>query len=179
MSRQPSPVPRRRVLREAPAPGEPAPYSYLPAGVLEPGSGWRTTSLRLGSAGPGTVHALGVRLTGRAGAAVAWRLGALAVRDTAGSPAAPSGLTVIGTATTDGATAVRLSWRRATGRVRHYELHRRFPEGKREFLGGTCGTAFYVPGLRPAPGEPAARLEVRAVHELFTVSKPSTTQLPW
>ena len=166
-------------LRDAPSPGEPAPYSFLPAGTLAPGSGWRTTSLRLGSLGPGTLHALGVRLTGRGGAAAAWRLGALAVRDATGSPAAPAGLRVTGTATEDGTTAVRLSWRRAPGPVRHYELYRRFPDGTREFLGGTCGTAFYVPGLRRARNEPAARLEVRAVHELFTVSQPSRTQLPW
>ncbi|MGW7637915.1 endo-beta-N-acetylglucosaminidase [Streptomyces decoyicus] len=166
-------------LRDAPSPGEPAPYSFLPAGTLAPGSGWRTTSLRLGSLGPGTLHALGVRLTGRGGAAAAWRLGALAIRDATGSPAAPTGLKVTGTATADGATAVRLNWRRAPGPVRHYELYRRFPDGTREFLGGTCGTAFYVPGLRRARNEPAARLEVRAVHELFTVSQPSRTQLPW
>ncbi|MFC9230160.1 hypothetical protein ACFTZI_14565 [Streptomyces decoyicus] len=121
----------------------------------------------------------GVRLTGRGGAAVAWRLGALAVRDTTGSPAAPSGLKVTDTATADGATAVRLSWRRAPGPVRRYELYRRFPDGTREFLGGTCGTAFYVPGLRRARNEAAARIEVRAVHEPFTVSQPSRTQLPW
>ncbi|MEU8994549.1 endo-beta-N-acetylglucosaminidase [Streptomyces caniferus] len=166
-------------LREAPAPGEPAPYAYLPAGTLEPGAGWRTTSLRLGSLGPGTLHAVGVRLTGRGGTAVAWRLGALAVREVIASPAAPSGLQVIGSATTDGATAVRLSWRRAPGPVRHYELYRRFPDGRREFLGGTCGTAFYAAGLRRAAKEPSACLEVRAVHELFTVSKPSRTRLPW
>ncbi|MGA5561072.1 endo-beta-N-acetylglucosaminidase [Streptomyces platensis] len=165
--------------RDAPAPGEPAPYDHLPAGTLEPGDGWRTVSLRLGALGTGTLHALGVRLTGRDGAAVAWRLGALAVRDRTASPAAPSGLTLTGTAAADGATAVRLSWRRATGPVRHYELHRQLPGGRREFIGGTCGTAYYVAGLRRAGHEPAARLEVRAVHELFTVSKPSTVQLPW
>ncbi|MGW9175639.1 hypothetical protein [Streptomyces decoyicus] len=34
-------------------------------------------------------------------------------------------------------------------------------------------------GLRRARNEPAARREVRAVHQLFTVSQPSRTQLPW
>lgn len=166
-------------LREAPAPGEPAPYQYLPAGTLEPGSGWRTTSVRLGSLGPGTVHALGVRLTGRDGAAVAWRLGALALHDATGTPAPPGGLRITDTATVDGATSVRLSWQRATGPVRHYELYRRLPDGGRRFLGGTCGTAFHVPGLRRAQNEPAARLQVRAVQELFTVSEPAEAELPW
>lgn len=44
---------------------------------------------------------------------------------------------------------------------------------------GTCGTAFRLPGLRRAQNEPAARFEVHAVHELFTISAPATTQLPW
>ncbi|MGP8297100.1 endo-beta-N-acetylglucosaminidase [Streptomyces inhibens] len=165
--------------QDAPAPGEPAPYAYLPAGTVEPGDGWRTVSLRLGAPGAGTLRALGVRLTGHDGATVAWRLGALAVHDTAGSPAAPKGLKVLDTATADGAVSLRLSWQRAAGPVRHYELHRRLPDGTRQFLGGTCGTAFYVPGLRRVQNEPAARLEVRAVHELFTVSDPATTRLSW
>ncbi|GAB7029550.1 endo-beta-N-acetylglucosaminidase [Streptomyces sp. NPDC021749] len=166
-------------LQEAPAPGEPAPYAYLPAGTLEPGGGWRTDTVRLGPLVPGTVRALGVRLTGRGGAPVAWRLGALAVRDRAGSPAAPTGLRVTDRATTDGALALRLRWERAAGPVRHYALYRHLPHGSREFLGGTCGTAYYVRGLRRAADEAAARLEVRAVHELFTVSAPARTDVPW
>ncbi|MFG2287472.1 endo-beta-N-acetylglucosaminidase [Streptomyces sp. NPDC048595] len=166
-------------LREAPAPGAPAPYGYLPAGTLEPGGGWRTDSVRLGSLGAGPVRALGVRLTGRGGAPVAWRLGALAVHDGVTTPAPPSGLEITDTAIADGATSLRLRWRRAAGLVRHYELHRRLPDGTRRFLGGTCGTAFHLPGLRRAQNEPAARLQVRAVQELFTVSEPSEAELPW
>ncbi|MFI6767381.1 endo-beta-N-acetylglucosaminidase [Streptomyces sp. NPDC050355] len=166
-------------LREAPAPGAPAPYGYLPAGALEPGGGWRTDTVRLGSLGTGPVRALGVRLTGRGGAPVAWRLGALAVHDGVTTPAPPSGLEITDTDTADGAASLRLRWRRAAGPVRHYELHRRLPDGTRRFLGGTCGTAFYLPGLRRAQNEPAARLQVRAVQELFTVSEPAETELPW
>ncbi|WP_030815617.1 endo-beta-N-acetylglucosaminidase [Streptomyces sp. NRRL S-337] len=166
-------------LREAPAPGEPAPYAFLPVGTLEPGGGWRSDTVRLGSLVPGTVRALGVRLTGRGGGAVAWRLGALAVHDRAGAPAAPAGLRVTDRATADGSVDLRLRWERAAGPVRHYELHRQLPDGTRTFLGGTCGTAYYVRGLRRAADEPAARLEVRAVHELFTGSAPARTDVPW
>ncbi|MFI0153902.1 endo-beta-N-acetylglucosaminidase [Streptomyces lydicus] len=165
--------------RPAPAPGRPAPYVHLPAGTLRPGDGWRTDTVRLGPLGSGTLHALGVRLTGRGGAAVAWRLGALAVHDGPASPAAPGGLRITDTAAVDGAVSVRLAWRRANGPVRHYELHRRLPDGSRRFLGGTCGTALYVPGLRRAGTEQAAEIEVRAVHELFTTSEPARVQLPW
>ncbi|MFF8784568.1 hypothetical protein [Streptomyces sp. NPDC015125] len=166
-------------LREAPAPGEPAPYCYLPAGTLTAGGGRRTTSLGPGSLGPGTVHALGVRLTGHEDTVVAWRPGALAVHEGAVSPAAPSGPKVTDTVTADGAVPARLSRRRATAPVRHYALHPRFPGGKRDFLGGTCRTAFSLPGLRRAQNEPAAPLEVHTVHELFTVSMPSETRLLW
>ncbi|MFE5735611.1 endo-beta-N-acetylglucosaminidase [Streptomyces celluloflavus] len=166
-------------LHEPPAPGEPAPYTYLPAGTVEPGGGWRTATVRLGSLGGGTLHALGVRLTGLGGAPVAWRLGSLAVRETAGRPAAPGGLTVTDAATADRTTSVRLAWRRAAGPVRHYELHRVLPDGGRRFLGGTCGAAFHVPGLSRERGEPALVLEVRAVDELFAVSEPSSVRHPW
>ncbi|QHC24226.1 endo-beta-N-acetylglucosaminidase [Streptomyces sp. GS7] len=167
--------------RDAPAPGEPAPYVYLPAGTVEAGDGgWRTVSLRIGGAADtGTVRALGIRLTGRAGAPVAWRLGGLAVHDAAGKPAAPHGLKVTEAATAGGTTALRVTWRRCAGPVRHYELHRRLPDGTRVFLGGTCGTAFHLAGLRRAAHEPAAQLEVRAVDELFASSAPSRTRHPW
>ncbi|UQA98129.1 endo-beta-N-acetylglucosaminidase [Streptomyces halobius] len=166
-------------LQEPPAPGAPAPYAYLPAGTIEPGGGWRTVSVRLASLGAGTVHTLGVRLTGRGSAPVAWRLGALAVREGTGQPGAPRALTVTDAATADGTTALRLRWQPATGPVRHYELHRRLPDGTRRFLGGTCGTAFYVPGLRREQGERAVLLEVRSVGELFTFSEPAGAQHPW
>ncbi|MFF4952098.1 endo-beta-N-acetylglucosaminidase [Streptomyces chattanoogensis] len=166
-------------LREPSAPGEPAPYAYLPAGTLEAGGGWRTVSLRLGPLGAGTLHSLGVRLTGHDGAAVAWRLGCLAVHEGTVRPAAPSGLAVTEAGTANGTASLRLGWQRATGPVRHYELHRLLPDGGRRFLGGTCGTAFYLPGLRREPGEKALRLEVRAISELFTRSDPAGTVFPW
>ncbi|MGW1378890.1 endo-beta-N-acetylglucosaminidase [Streptomyces sp. NPDC002446] len=166
-------------LRAAPAPGEPAPYVFRPAGALKPGGGWRTDSVRLGPSGSGTLHVLGVRLTGHGGAAAAWRLGALAVRAAAATPAPPTGLEITDSATADGAVSLRLHWQRAAGPVRHYELHRRHPDGGLRFLGGTCGTAFYVPGLRRAGNEPAARLQLRAVSEVFTSSEPAEAELPW
>ncbi len=104
-------------LHEPSAPGEPAPYTGLPAGTVEPGDGRRTATVRLGSPGSGTLYALGVRLTGRGGAPVAWRLGSPAVREAAGRPAAPGGLTVTDAATADGTTAVAagLAARRRSG----------------------------------------------------------------
>ncbi|WP_028798780.1 endo-beta-N-acetylglucosaminidase [Streptomyces sp. 142MFCol3.1] len=147
------------------------PYTYLPLPVT-PGGGWQTSTVRLTGLS-GTVRALGVRMTG--GGAVRWRLGALAVRDAPVTPAAPAGLRVTDA---DGGS-LRLAWQGAPGPVRHYELYRILPDGTRRFLGGTCQRAFHVGGLAPEQGETAARFELRAVGELFTVSTAATTTHTW
>ncbi len=63
--------------------------------------------------------------------------------------------------------------------MRHYELHRLLPDGTRRFLGGTCQRAHFVSGLQPAPGETAARFELRSVGELYNASTPVTVTHPW
>ncbi|MFD4409367.1 endo-beta-N-acetylglucosaminidase [Streptomyces sp. NPDC058476] len=154
------------------AAGGAPPYTYIPVTVT-PGGGWQTSTVRL--TGPsGTVRALGVRLTATSGA-VRWRLGGLAVRDAVVTPAAPTGLRVTDA---DGGN-LRFAWQGAPGPVRHYELYRILPDGTRRFLGGTCQRAFYAGGLAPAQGETAARFELRAVGELFTVSTSATTTHTW
>ncbi|MEV6548241.1 endo-beta-N-acetylglucosaminidase [Streptomyces sp. NPDC051597] len=180
-------------LREPAGPGEPVPYTYIPAGRLTAGgAGWTTTTLRLGTphlhprhphapgpnGRPGTLRSLGVRLTAHGRAT--WRLGALAVRDRAAPPVpAPARPRVTGSATGAEGTSLRFMWHRAPGAVRHYELHRVLPGGSRRFLGGTCGNAFFVPALKPEGGERSARFEIRAVDELYTASAPATTVHSW
>ncbi|MFF8846566.1 endo-beta-N-acetylglucosaminidase [Streptomyces sp. NPDC015127] len=158
---------------EPAGPGEPQPYTYLPLGTA--GGGWTTRTVRLTGL-TGTVHALGVRLTG-SGGPVTWRLGALAVRaaGTVPRPAAPTALRV----TDASAAGLRFAWQPAPGAVRHYTLHRILPDGTRRFIGATCQRAFYVPGLKPEQGERAARFELRAVGELYSVSTAATTDHPW
>ncbi|WP_406185220.1 endo-beta-N-acetylglucosaminidase [Streptomyces sp. NBC_01006] len=168
--------------REPAAPGEPVPYTWLKAPVH--GSvqgGWRTSRVGLPALAGRTAYGLAVRITARGNRAVSWRLGALSVRDDTARrrPAAPSALTVDAAAQQDGKASVRLSWRRAAGPVRHYELYRLLPDGARRFLGGTCGTALYVPAVTRAGREPAAAFEVRAVDELYAASAPAGTALPW
>ncbi|MEV4918171.1 endo-beta-N-acetylglucosaminidase [Streptomyces tirandamycinicus] len=158
-------------------PGDPVPYRYVPAGTLRGGSGWTTATLRLNGLS-GELRALGVRLTGDG--AVAYRLGGLAVRCAAARPPAPpTRPRVTARATTGDGTALRLRWTAAPGPVRHYELHRVLPGGDRRFLGGTCQSAFHVPGLRPEPGERAARIEIRAVGELYAASSAVSVVHPW
>ncbi|QKV96843.1 endo-beta-N-acetylglucosaminidase [Streptomyces sp. NA02950] len=173
-------------VREPDTPGGAYDFSYLPAGTLRAGGGWTTATLwigrRLRALRAESVRAFGVRLTPSGGGTVRWRLGALAVRDAAaGAPDTPGPLTVTASRPggETGTAALRLSWGRSSGAVRHYELHQVLPGGGRRFLGGTCGTAFYVPALRRAEGERASRIEVRAVDELFTPSPPSAVSFTW
>ncbi|MFJ4934817.1 endo-beta-N-acetylglucosaminidase [Streptomyces pseudovenezuelae] len=151
------------------APGATPPYTYRP---VTTGDGWRTSTVRLTGLS-GSLHTLGVRLTGAG--SVKWRLGAIAVHDTHRTPCPPSGLRVTAASGGD----LRLAWNRAPGAVRHYTLHRILPDGTRRFLGGTCQQAWFVAGLRPEQGERQARLELRAVGELYSSSDPVTVTHPW
>ncbi|MFH9011357.1 endo-beta-N-acetylglucosaminidase [Streptomyces sp. NPDC017943] len=158
---------------EPDTPGAAPPYRYVPVRASD---AWHTSTVRL-TGPPGTVRALGVRLTPLdPGGPVRWRLGALAVRTASrATPAAPTGLRVAAASGGD----LRLLWNPARGAVRHYTLHRRLPDGTRRFLGGTCQRAFFVAGLEPEQGERAARFELRAVGELYTSSAPVTLTHAW
>ncbi|KUM98842.1 endo-beta-N-acetylglucosaminidase [Streptomyces cellostaticus] len=162
--------------------GATPPYTYLPVNSVNTEAGpavnsvdtWQTSTVRLTGLS-GTVHALGVRLTAPDGGPVRWRLGGLAVRDTAPVPAAPSGLRITAASGGD----LRFAWNAAPGPVRHYELHRLLPDGTRRFLGGTCQRACFAAGLEPAQGETAARFELRTVGELYHASTPVTVIHTW
>jgi endo-beta-N-acetylglucosaminidase D len=151
-------------------PGAPHPYRYIPAGTLKAG-GWTTARLHLTGLS-GTARAIGVRLT--AAGALTYRLGALAVHDGPQAPRSPRELKV-----TAGSDGMRFTWLGAPGPVRHYELHRILPDGTRRFLGGTCQSAYYVPGPVREQGEKAARFEVRAVGELYAASGPAPAAHTW
>ncbi|WP_051809553.1 endo-beta-N-acetylglucosaminidase [Streptomyces sp. NRRL S-378] len=170
--------------REASVPGGPVPYVWLRAGSTGAGPGWRTARAALAPLAGRTAYALAVRITASGGGPLVWRLGALSVHDGSGGrrPAPPTAAAVDAAARQDGRAWLRLSWRAAAGaggRPRHYEVHRVLPDGGRRFLGGTCGTALYLPGVPRAGREGAAVFEVRAVDELYAVSAPARTTLPW
>ena len=173
---------------EPSAPGATPPYTYLPVNsvnkrrrgvrahdgvVVNSVDGWQTVTVPLTGLS-GTVHAIGVRLTATDGP-VKWRLGGLAVRETVGTPAAPSGLRITAASGGD----LRLAWNPAPGDVRHYTLHRLLPDGTRRFLGATGQRAYFLAGLQPQQGESQARFEVRAVGELYTSSDPVTVTHTW
>ncbi|GLV85134.1 hypothetical protein Slala03_48230 [Streptomyces lavendulae subsp. lavendulae] len=167
--------------REAAGPGEPVPYTWLAAAEPGGGPGWRTSRVALAPLAGRTAYALAVRITVPGTGAVSWRLGALTLRDTARHrpPAAPAHLKVDASARRGVEAELRLSWDRAPGPVRHYELHRLLPDGTRRFLAGTCGTALHLPSVIRAGGERAAAFELRAVDETYAVSAPARTTLPW
>ncbi|MEU7560712.1 endo-beta-N-acetylglucosaminidase [Streptomyces eurythermus] len=173
-------------------PGETPPYRYLavnsvnaraagPSSAVRSGvnsvNGWQTVTIPLTGLS-GTVHALGIRLTPTDGPTpVRWRLGGLAVRPD-GTPPAPAAPSAARVTAADGGD-LRLAWNPAPGPVRHYTLHRLLADGTRRFLGATGQRAWFVAGLRPEQGEPAARFEVRAVGELYNASAPVTVTHPW
>ncbi|WP_405790886.1 endo-beta-N-acetylglucosaminidase [Streptomyces sp. NBC_00029] len=173
-------------VREPSAPGGPVPYTWLPAGIRDGGQGWRTTRAPLASLAGRTAYGLAVRITARGKRPVVWRIGALSVHDETRTrrPAPPTAPAVDASARQDGVARLRLSWRAAAsggagGRPRHYEVWRVLPDGTRSFLGGTCGTALYLPAVPRAGRERAAAFEVRAVDELYAVSAPARTTLTW
>ncbi|MFD3511515.1 endo-beta-N-acetylglucosaminidase [Streptomyces sp. NPDC058657] len=159
-----------------------------PAGVrrlrttsVRASGGWTTSTARLPH---GPVHAIGVRLT--AAGQVSWRLGALSVRVRAlPAPERPRSVritdhrTTPATPTAPATAELRLRWEPVRG-ARHYEVHQVLPGGSRRFLGGTAGSAFYVPSLlRTADNERSTTLEVRAVGPLFASSRPATAAHSW
>ncbi|WP_405942306.1 endo-beta-N-acetylglucosaminidase [Streptomyces sp. NBC_00207] len=171
-------------VREPAAPGEPVPYTWLPAGSTDGGRGWRTARAGLAPLAGRTAYGLAVRITALGKEPVVWRLGALSVHDTPrpGRPAPPTAPAVAASARQDGKAWLRLSWRGAAGRhrqPRHYEVSRVLPDGTRRFLGGTCGTALYLPAVPRAGRERAAAFEVRAVDELYATSAAASTTLVW
>ncbi|MFD6886434.1 endo-beta-N-acetylglucosaminidase [Streptomyces sp. NPDC059957] len=167
--------------RQPSGPGQEVPYTWLKAETIGTGQGWRTTRVRLSELAGETAHALAVRITRRGKEPVRWRLGAVSVREAAARPrpATPGTPAVSASAQQSGKAAVRLAWQRAAGPVRHYEVSRLLPDGARRFLGGTCGTALYLPGVERAGREKAAVFEIRAVDELYAVSEPTRTALTW
>ncbi|WP_251050260.1 endo-beta-N-acetylglucosaminidase, partial [Streptomyces sp. ISL-86] len=167
--------------REPAAPGRPVPYTWLKARTRDTANGWRTSRVRLSSPPGETAYALAVRITSRGNTAVSWRLGALSVREETPRrrTAPPSTPAVDASAQQDGKASLRLSWHRAPGQVRHYEVSRVLPDGTRRFLGGTCGTALHLPAVERAGRERAAAFEVRAVDELYAASAPARLAYPW
>ncbi|MEM6286392.1 MAG: glycoside hydrolase [Bacteroidota bacterium] len=108
---------------------------------------------------------------------VAFNVGRLAITEVEETVGAPRDVTVERRAEADdGSLAVGLTWTAPDEPVDRYEVFHRLGDGRRAFVGGTSGTAYFVPAVRPT-GDSEAVLEVVAVGRTGTRSAAGTVTL--
>ncbi|MFJ6383613.1 discoidin domain-containing protein [Kitasatospora sp. NPDC092039] len=146
------------------------------------GTGWERHTLDLSPYAGRTVAQIALRVEG-SDPAYDLRVGQVALYDgSVETPAAPSGLTVLGASdvTPGSSQSLRLSWTAAAGgNVHHYEVYRRNPDGSRTFLGATPNDAYFVGRLDRAGTESAATLDVEAVSTTYGRSTAASTTVSW
>jgi mannosyl-glycoprotein endo-beta-N-acetylglucosaminidase len=152
------------------------------------GTGWERRIIDLSAHAGKKIAQLALRTTGTRDD-YDIRLGQLAVYDGAvDTPAAPAGLTVLGvTDVSDTRKSLRLSWtesgrrfhHHSGGRVHHYDVYRRNPDGTRTYLGATPNDAYFVPRLDRAGAESATTIEVEAVSAEYGRSSATTATVSW
>ncbi|RKT19312.1 mannosyl-glycoprotein endo-beta-N-acetylglucosaminidase [Streptomyces sp. 1114.5] len=160
-----------------------APNSFTTIDVgADAGSGWERHTLDLSPYAGRTIAQIALRVEG-SDPAYDLRVGRIAVYDGAAeTPAAPSGLTVLGASdvTAGSSQSLRLSWTAAPGgNVHHYEVYRRNADGSRTFLGATPNDAYFVGRLDRAGGEAATTLDVEAVSTTYGRSNAASTSVGW
>ncbi|MFF4378047.1 discoidin domain-containing protein [Kitasatospora sp. NPDC001547] len=146
------------------------------------GTGWERHTLDLSPYAGRTVAQIALRVEG-SDPSYDLRVGQVALYDgSVETPAAPSGLTVLGASdvTPGSSQSLRLSWTAAAGgNVHHYEVYRRNPDGSRTFLGATPNDAYFVGRLDRAGTESAATLDVEAVSTTYGRSTAASTTVSW
>lgn len=168
---------------EPQTPGDRPEFTLL--GEAASADGWTTTSVPLGAFAGERLAVLGVQLkpADLGGAEVRWRLGALSVgASEPAAPAPPTDVTITDTAADGDQTELRLRWNPptgSTGPIHHYELHQLLPDGDRRYLGGTPGTAYYLPALRRSGAEEHTTIEIRAVDSGLLASDTVAVDHQW
>jgi mannosyl-glycoprotein endo-beta-N-acetylglucosaminidase len=146
------------------------------------GTGWERHTLDLSPYAGRTISQLALQVDGT-DPAYDLRVGQVAVHDGAmETPAAPSGLTVLGASdvTAGVSQSLRLSWTAAPGgNVHHYEVYRRNADGSRTFLGATPNDAYFVGKLDRAGTEATTTLDVEAVSTTYGRSTAASTTVSW
>lgn len=160
-----------------------APSSFTTVDVgANSGTGWERHTLDLSPYAGRTVAQIALRVEG-SDPAYDLRIGQVALYDgSVETPAAPSGLTVLGASdvTAGAGQSLRLSWTAAPGgNVHHYELYRRNADGSRTFLGATPNDAYFVGRLDRAGGENATTVDVEAVSTTYGRSAAASTTVSW
>ncbi|MFI9364381.1 discoidin domain-containing protein [Kitasatospora sp. NPDC053057] len=146
------------------------------------GAGWERHTLDLSPYAGRTISQLALQVDG-SDPSYDLRVGQVALYDgSVETPAAPSGLTVLGASdVTAGATqSLRLSWTAAPGgNVHHYEVYRRNADGSRTFLGATPNDVYFVGRLDRAGTETGTTLDVEAVSTTYGRSDVASTAVSW
>ncbi|MER7845903.1 discoidin domain-containing protein [Kitasatospora sp. NPDC096077] len=149
------------------------------------GTGWERHTLDLSGFAGRTISQLALQVDGSSGTVPSYdlRVGQVALYDgSVETPAAPSGLTVLGAGdlTPGSSQSLRLSWTAAPGgNVHHYEVYRRNPDGSRTFLGATPNDAYFVGRLDRVGTETATTLDVEAVSTTYGRSDVASTAVSW
>ncbi|MEM1117072.1 MAG: hypothetical protein AAGJ11_11245, partial [Bacteroidota bacterium] len=144
--------------------------------AFEAGPAWEAEQADLSAFAGRRLVALSV-LVPASGPPVALNVGRLAITETDEMPGAPRDVTVERRAEADdGSLAVGLTWTAPDEPVDRYEVFHRLGDGRRAFVGGTSGTAYFVPAVRPT-GDSEAVLEVVAVGRTGTRSAAGTVTL--
>ncbi|MGW0069445.1 endo-beta-N-acetylglucosaminidase [Streptosporangium sandarakinum] len=145
------------------------------------GTGWERRTLDLSAYAGRTIAQLGLRAEGSV-TSYDIRVGQLAVYDGAvDTPAAPSGLQVLGAAdVSPSRKSLRLAWTPSgSGQVHHYDVYRRDAGGSRTYLGATPNDAYFVPQLDRAGSETGTTIEVEAVSTEYGRSPAATATVTW
>ncbi|GAA1240700.1 hypothetical protein GCM10009665_34400 [Kitasatospora nipponensis] len=160
----------------------PTTFTHLDLGSTT-GTGWETRSLDLSAFAGRTIAQIGLYAAGPVGNYTV-HVGQLALYDAPATVAAPSAVTVLGsTDTAAGTKSLRLGWQApasaSASAVHHYNVYQRDADGSRRYLGGTDGTAYFVPALTRAGTDAATTVEVEAVSATFQRSAVATTTVTW
>ncbi|MFF5210973.1 discoidin domain-containing protein [Streptosporangium sp. NPDC000396] len=147
------------------------------------GTGWERKTLDLSAYAGRTVAQLGLQASAPSPVdSYDIRVGQIAVYDGAvGTPAAPTGLTVLGSSDLSATgKSLRLAWTvSARGPAHHYEVYRRNPDGTRTYLGATPNDAYFVPRLDRVGTETTTVIEVEAVSAEYGRSAAATATVTW
>ena len=165
-------VPVEAALRFADAPGALVRVTLAPTS----GAGWTRQTLSLAAYAGRRLTELALVVP--AGPAVDLNVGRLGIIDGRAAPAPPTALAVARrTEESLESLSLRLTWTAPADEIEVYEVYRRLPDGGREFVWGTSGTAVFVPDVRRIDGQGAIPVEVVAVGPTGLRSAPATVSV--
>ncbi|OWR31442.1 endo-beta-N-acetylglucosaminidase [Saccharibacillus sp. O23] len=147
---------------------------------------WQRGSVKLNAYKGRTIAGIALKIEGKANdAAYRAQIGELSVRtvsDNARKPDAVKALSVIDSDFQGGIYGdARLKWNAPSGNEKpaFYQIYREQAGGKRELVGETPNTVYYVPEMRRADGEDRATLVVVPVNRHYEAGAESRVSVLW